>query len=695
MIFYFLVKEIFGRKTAWIASALYAILPFVWISQITILVDATEHIFYFASLLIWVKSLKNHSRIGYFLSFAGGLFMALAALAHTQVAFWAVAVFSFWLLATDEFSWRKNKFDLIKFALFCLGAAVTLPIYVYLLVLATRLGNAVENFSTRSALHYLLFANIGDKEDISILKTARFWLLVSTTPVALAAIAGAYQLIVKRLKTFAALFIWGLPIVLSSIYIYENLHGRAMILALAPTTIAAAVFISNIKRRWLGIATFFLLALAVLVISVPAIYKYKQLPGANEELGRLQTQVAQGGVFISSNITRTWSGYQGEFINFGDIGVGAKTALDKVEAALQVQKPVYVSEDALDLPQRRYDGVFYDIRSTWVKDETRRRTLLVDLLRAHTLTLEKVSEHFVRPIFAVDIQDRFAGVADQAKLQPIVFGRLNSDGQPLTGANLNLYGETFCQASKDDISRLDLFTCLKRWIKSEHDATSRAFTDKEGWFYLANPQNDTQLVVGINPEQARLGSKADGFLAQKKVSLQGNAILSTENLAELEEKIKALNRSFYVFAREQNGSVSYDLFETGLKIDRADRIEAELLPSEVGITRGKYLEADGKNKAGYLVSGPYLDLESGRYKARFSIKSMTKTDEKMVVDIISDLGKATLARKELPLSEIYGESFKAVELEIDQDISINQLEFRIKIPEKVKVRLDFIELEKL
>jgi len=693
--FYFLVKEIFGRKIGWIASIFYAILPFVWISQITTLVDATEHIFYFASLWLWVKSLKTPSRAGYLLSLASGLFMALAAMAHTQVAFWAVAVFSLYLMVRSKFSWKEGKCDLIKFGLFCLGAAIVLPFYVYLLVLATRLGNAVENFSVRSALDYLLFNNIGDKEDISILKTVRFWLLVSTAPVAIAAIAGAFHLIFKKTKTFVALLVWGLPIVLTSIYIYENLHGRAMMLALAPTAIFAAIFISNIRKKWLGIATFVLLVFLVLAVSIPAVYKYKKLPGANEELGQLQSQVEQGGVFVSSNITRTWSNYKGEFVNFGDVGVGAKTALDKVEAALQNKKPAYVSEDALDLPQRRYDGVFYDIRSTWAKDETSRRTLLIDLLQARTLTLEKVSEHFVRAIFRVDAEDRFSGVQKEAGVQPIVFGRLISEGEPLVNANLNLYGKSFCRASADDISRLDPFACLKKWIRGERDASSRAFSDREGWFYLANPQNDAELVVGINPEQARLGSVADAFLSQKTVALQGKSVFSSENLDEIKEKIKGISESFYVLTGKENGKVKYNLFETELKIDRAKRIEAGLLPSEVGLSGGKYLETNGKNKAGYLVSGPYIDLKGGKYKATFSIRALTKTDDKAVVDIISDLGKTTLSRKEFSLSEIYGKEFKLLELEIGQNEPISRLEFRVKVPEKTKVQLDFIELEKL
>jgi len=87
-----LTKNLFGRKVAALSSIIFALLPFVYSSQLTILVDPTMHGFYFASLYLFALSLDKEGRGSLALASLAGLALAGAAFTHTSIAFWITAI---------------------------------------------------------------------------------------------------------------------------------------------------------------------------------------------------------------------------------------------------------------------------------------------------------------------------------------------------------------------------------------------------------------------------------------------------------------------------------------------------------------------------------------------------------------------------------------------------------------------------
>lgn len=699
VVFAFLLSQkLFGKKIAWTASVIYALLPFVYTSQITILVDPTMHGFYFASLYVFVLSLERGGKKSLLLAALSGILLGAAAFTHTSIAFWATAYPGIWLIKSERADLATLKKDYLKFIIGGVCALWSVVAYVYLLIVAHAMGINDGQPTIEAALRYLLLGNSSDHGNISLYLSAKYFFSISTVLVGLLSVAGFIRMIFKNFKNALGFFIWFVPsTILTANYIYENLHGRAMIPALLPAVLLCVIFIFSLKKIYLRAVLIVLVILQVGSISIPAAIKYATKLAPYEQIYLMQKSLEAGGVFISSNVTRTFNEYSGSFISFGDVGQGAAEAEKAIDSSLADGKKAYISIDAIWYPKRRFDGMFYDIRANAGGKSENQRTLLDNVFESKAFVLSKMNALYNQAIYSVSGSSvkRTEGLDDRAREHQFVFGRILSQDSPLKVASVSFYQNNLCMTDKNDITYGDWGFCLYRMLTGNRDVDTWTFTDKDGWFYAPVSGEPSKVAVGYSAEQSRLDGP-EFFVKTGSLELKAEKS-GTFSLQELEEKINTAG-SFYAVSRLDGGGVVYDLYVFSANIEKTNRIEGEDLVSEVGSDLALKNASGGAvvsapTSTGYLVSGPYINLAPGKYKATFVVRRQ-KNGGEIAFDVISNLGKNELAKGEYSEDEKSSFDEETLEFNIDSEQSGSNVEFRVCLDNASAV-LDYIDLAKI
>jgi len=688
---YLTVRELFSNKTAWLTAIIYALLPFVYFSQITILVDPVMQAFYFISLYLFTLSFRTKKHFLAF-SFFSGLAMGLAAFAHTQVAFWLTGLLAVILLKIKGLDKKSIKRMFLSLVFFALGAGGFIILYAKLLVFGNTLAD-VGTPNIRAALKYLIFGNISDRGSISVYLTAKYLTMISTTIVVLLSAAGYIHLLLKRKwRAFFALTVWAFPLLVTSAYIYENLHGRAMILGLAPLVIALALFLATL-RGWMKIAVLLLVLIQLAVVSFPGVAKYHSQPAPNEDLTKMIANIDQSGVLATSNVTKTWFHYGGKYINFGDVDFGAGLVSDEINKYLQDGKKAYISQDAVYLPTRRYDGLFYDIRSVDIGGASDHKTMLNEIFKAKSIVLSTASERFRQAIYEVQNQpssDFFRGIASQGNKKDIVFGRILDGDNPISNLNVNIYQRQFCQIESENITRFDFGFCLWRSLSGRIRAVNWMPTDKNGQFAIAeNLFNDYQLIlapVSINTWSESIG---DEFYRGESTEASPTGEKIFANIGELADFAEGYDGSYY--AVKLKGCKQVKMYFIDPEFYRTNRLEAEEMASKVGKIVKDREASSGRvvvgNTPGYLLSGPYINLGRGEYRLEFAVDLQRGT--KLRLDVVSAKGD-----EECTAKNVSGEGKQQFKLRFKLDEPKEDIEFRIEI-KSGQAAADYLLLEKV
>ena len=100
-------------------------------------------------------------------------------------------------------------------------------------------------------------------------------------------------------------------------------------------------------------------------------------------------------------------------------------------------------------------------------------------------------------------------------------------------------------------------------------------------------------------------------------------------------------------------------------------------------------------KDGFLVGGPYLPLEEGRYRVKFALRSNYVSDKMVELNVASKNASLVSAQKYIEDSEIAGDMFVLESLEFNVTQPQNDFEFRVRVPSDSIVELDYIELDKI
>jgi len=700
IIFLFLfVRKLFNSRVAWLSSIIYALLPFVFVSQITVLVDATEHVFYFLSLYLWLVALDAKSLKGKIFSLFAGLSFGLAGFAHTQVGIWGVSILAL-PIATQFKLNKKYLIDLlVKFLLFALGGAFFILLYLKLLVFANSIGWHDPSTSMKEAFKYLVFGNIGDRDPIELKKAFYYLVSLASSLVVLSAAFGAIRLFIYEKRKFLFILLWFLPFLLGSTYIYENLYARTLIIGLAPVAVLASYFILGLKKGkfW----AIFLVIAQLCLLSFPVVYKYYTLPAPIEHIKNMVFDVKPGGVFVSSNLTKTLanSAYDGEFVNFGDVGNGAGYVEDKVKSALDKNLPAYVLSDAIILPYHRYDGAYYDLRSTGVGSSSEHTSMLDHLISNFSLSLEKVDDlGFDRALYEISKarpDDEYQKIENNLVNSPIIFGQVKSDQSPVSGLIVNGGSHLICGASEFDITRLDLGFCLLRSFGAKRYSVW-TYTDRDGRFAFPVKQGNSEITLSANAAETKSLSLGNAFAKQGDISTSFIFVGEFSDLQTLRAQMDQLD-SFYVVSQMVNSKPSYKLYKFDFVLPTSSVINARDLggvASEIIKDSGapsKNIRASTEG-GGFVLSGPYKDLKAGKYRVSYKVRSPKEQDRKIIFDVSSDYAKEVLGTYEKNQKELAGKNYKEVSVEFEIKEEKKAVEFRVKVEEDSSLFIDSVSL---
>ncbi|OQA52447.1 MAG: putative glycosyltransferase CsbB [candidate division WS2 bacterium ADurb.Bin280] len=703
ILFFAILRRLFGSTVAWMSSIIYAIFPYVYISQITILVDATMHFFFYLSLYFFVLFCESEKKLKqYLLIIFSGLALSLAALAHTQVAFWSVAFFAVALIKLPVLRKKTLRGIVLSVILFVFFALTSIAMYSLLLIYSESKGYIAMGINSFSAaVEFLLFGNVGDRSSISFVEYLKRFSTVSISLPLILSFASLLLIVFKKhYRQFVAFAIWLLPPLLTSSYIYENLHGRAMMMSLAPIAVLSSLLCLKLKR--LGLFVYVVVVLQLILIVVPQVYAYHNLPSPNESLSEFQKKSDPGGVFSSSNVTRTWSSYDGEFINFGDVGVGAGEVYKKSRDAISRGASAYLSSDAIYHPFWRFDGQYFDIRSSGANGASDHPTLLFEVFTKMNVSIDRTSSIFKQAIYKLSFE-RSKGVVDDiaeiSKTKNITFGRIVSDNLPVSNLAVNIYSNQLCRVVKEDASRLDLLKCFLRSLKYGKSVLNWTFTDKDGWFYIAEDEDpeELELVLGINQSETRIGNNYQGFVQKDEIIVKAEKFEQIDDIEILKNKIEQQKESFYIVTKNIGLKTVFYYYPIKVDVKLTNKIEAENLSSQMGSISESGSFSAGKqrfcneNALGYLVSGPYLNLGEGRYTANFrlAIKNIKDENNPAIIDVVGASGG--LARAELK-SKTNNGSYQDFKLEFELLDPVSQVELRVKSAGGAELAVDYIEL---
>lgn len=502
------------------------------------------------------------------------------------------------------------------------------------------------------------------------------------------------------------LLIWIFPAILTASYIHENLYGRAMVLALIPISILASIFILRLKK--FSILVFLVVLAQILFISLPIAIIYRTKEAPNESLATFERQSDSGGVFIASNITRTWNAYNGKFVSFGDVGTGAGTAFEEAENALLDGKKAYLSSDAIYYPVWRYDGENFDFRARNLGGPGDHHTTLDEIFTKANVTLERASDDFKQAIYRITnspLENKYQNIEKIAENKPVAFGRIMSGSSAVKDLTVNLYNDEFCLREKEDMTRNDIGACLYRELTNSKSASNWSATDRDGWFYIANEVNNPRIIVAPIPVSTRSDSLGVLFAAGNEQELIVNNSQTFDDINKLQQATDKINGSFYVIAKSGSGRISYQLNSVNFTLEKTNRIEAETMGGEFGdvvkektasLGQVRTNKQDGALKSGYMLSGPYIDLPKGKYKINFSLfaKKIVEENATVTLDVTSASSGEGFGTKEFKASDFTGKfTTAAIDFELSSDTK--SLEFRVKTDGWAEVLADYIELDKL
>lgn len=107
------------------------------------------------------------------------------------------------------------------------------------------------------------------------------------------------------------------------------------------------------------------------------------------------------------------------------------------------------------------------------------------------------------------------------------------------------------------------------------------------------------------------------------------------------------------------------------------------------------IEVDSSSRYRYLVYGPFIDLNRGKYRVTFNLRSSINTDSKKIafLDATSDYGKTVLAKHKIQQSDFPDTlNYHPFEITFEIDSIQKNIEFRVYYVGKDKLWFDSLEL---
>ncbi len=349
LVFYVLVKEMFGRRSAHLSILPLVLFPHLWLLHTHIMHEAVDHAFFLTGLLFFCLFLKTN-RVAPLL--AAVLNLSLALFNFTGMLVWFPAVFGVAILSPGNQPLNKR----LGWAALAVMAAMLLAGSLLLGFLARIHPDPVSRLQTL-VLGYGAGRLFGSWSALDILRTARNALLImfnGYSPLALVVAGATLYRLAKAKRTARLLFFLSflIPFFLTAKFWYGGLMGRYGSLVAYPVALMFALVPSR--------KAYAFLTAGLILFLLPTLRSYIGTPVPRIQ-AELITKVRQpGSVLVISDYQRPQLEFEGvtdgKTLIVTDSDLLNHRVKQKIERSLQNGEKVYLTEQAVNFPYYQYDG---------------------------------------------------------------------------------------------------------------------------------------------------------------------------------------------------------------------------------------------------------------------------------------------------------------------------------------------------
>lgn len=343
--FYKLVELLINKEVAWRSAVLLSVVPIFWIINEAIMMETTYLFYWITSLYFLCKYLKD-KRDNKVYILASSLLWVMAFLTHTVVIMW-IPLFVFVAFTT-------NKDRTIKLLPWALGVLATASVVNAYLLSKTYSTNFL------GGLYWLYAAKFGEHAAFqptveTLLRYGRNWLLPigynNTWVLSILAILGLIKLFRREKRMFWMAVLWIAPTFITNQWWDSLMYGRHGLIA----TFALVFLVTNLINK----VSFKILVGIMLIISLSSLSLMKK-PTPYLEIAKAANRLQGGGLFIDSHFARpqTDGEYFGRMVFVDEPGWIADKLPDLIDEYLKINKPVYITGQALSEPYGLFSGPF-------------------------------------------------------------------------------------------------------------------------------------------------------------------------------------------------------------------------------------------------------------------------------------------------------------------------------------------------
>ena len=350
---YNLITKLWNKKIASISLLIILLLPLLWISQMTLMMEGL----YVALFIISLNAFNNYLSDKSYCSLVVSLCCWVLSLAvHIGVLLW-IPLFLYLLL------YHKAKSKLTIITLFSFTTVLVFLIMGYLTGL--RLG-----ISPLSGLRFFLFTKTGEHANFglqfnSILIFIRNIIVPifynNTVLISLLALISLFN---RKHKHLLLLWLWILPTILVNQWWDSLFFGRHALIVILAMAILVALLIKNKTHLVLGILIYLVIA------TIPSLAKLRNdSPYIN--FAQKSAQIPLPNLLICDHFSYPLMQryYKGEIISVNEPGWSKNGLVSEINKKINSNIPVYILSTALSEPYGLYNGPFlHSLSLSYKKD---------------------------------------------------------------------------------------------------------------------------------------------------------------------------------------------------------------------------------------------------------------------------------------------------------------------------------------
>ena len=155
--------------------------------------------------------------------------------------------------------------------------------------------------------------------------------------------------------------------------------------------------------------------------------------------------------------------------------------------------------------------------------------------------------------------------------------------------------------------------------------------------------------------------------------------------------------------RERSAEVAQSLRRLVRSIT-PQRFEAERMPprelqtatavDDTQASSGAARRSQPSHASGFVVFGPWIDLDPGRYQARVALRldGLAEPGAAVRFSVFSAATRTLVARTTIPGEDLRRDRYEVVTLPFELEAAVDDVAFRVRTPSTLSLRVDYIEL---